>query len=61
LSTDKAIRKAYDRIFEGLLEMAKAFEREGKNEEALYRYSKALELTNRCCIPIFKRMQRRKV
>ncbi len=56
--TDKAIRKAYDRIFEGLLEMAKAFEREGKNEEALYHYSKALELTN---MPIFRRMQRRKV
>jgi hypothetical protein len=50
--------KAYDRIFEGLLEMAKAFEREGKNEEAPYRYSKALELTN---MPIFRRMQRRKV
>jgi hypothetical protein len=58
LWTDKVIRKAYDRIFEGLLEMAKAFEREGKNEEALYRYFKALELTN---MPIFKRMQRRKV
>ena len=51
---DKAIMKAYDRIFEGLLEMAKAFEREGKNEEAPYRYSKALELTNRCCMPISK-------
>jgi hypothetical protein len=58
LWTDKAIRRAYDRIFEGLLQMAKAFEREGKNEEALYRYSKASELTN---MPIFKRMQRRKV